>query len=69
MESTKPEEFAKKIISLAAEEKLTVGELYRAADIAKGISDCSTVGVESIEKAVFPSQYTCTGGEKELFSD
>lgn len=61
----KTEEFAKKIINLAAEEGLTVRELYRAADMAKGISDNSTVEVESVEKTDFPSQHICAY-EKEI---
>lgn len=63
----KSEDFAKRIIKLAAEEKLTVSELCNAADIAKDISDNSTVEVESIEKSVFPSQRICTCDGKELF--
>lgn len=57
MTLTRTEEFAKKIIQMAAEEKLTVGELYKAADMAKGISDNSTVEVEAIGKTDFPSQH------------
>ncbi len=70
MALTKLDEFAKKIIQTASEEKLTVGELCRAADMAKGISGNSTVDVESIEKTDFPSQHiavACDG--KELFGD
>lgn len=67
MALTKTEEFAKKIIQMAAEENLSVGELYRAADMAKGISDNSTVEVEAIGKTDFPSQYICTVHE-ELFT-
>lgn len=63
----KTEEFAKKIINLAAEEGLTVRELCKSADTAKGISDNSTVEVEAIGKADFPSQYICTVHE-ELFT-
>lgn len=66
---TKSEEFAKKIIQMAAEEKLTVSELYSAADMAKGISGNSTVEVESVEKTDFPSQHICTCDEKGLFGD
>lgn len=69
MELTKSEEFAKKIIQMAAEEKLTVVEFYRAADIAKGISDNSTVDVESVERTDFPSQHISTCDEKGLFRD
>lgn len=53
------EEFAKKIIKLASEEHLTVGELRKAADIAKGISENSLVEIGSIEKTDFPSKYIC----------
>lgn len=65
MELIKTEEFAKKIIQMAAEENLSVGELYRAADMAKGISDNSTVEVEAIGKTDFPSQHICAY-EKEI---
>lgn len=66
----KSEKFAKKIIKLAAEEGLTVGELYSAADMAKSISDNSTVEWEAVAKSDFPSRHivaTCDG--KELFRD
>lgn len=70
MALTKSEEFAKKIIQMAAEEGLTVSELYSAADIAKGISDNSTVDVGSMEKTFFPSQHIATAcDEKGLFGD
>lgn len=69
MALTKSEEFAKKIVELASEDKLTVWELHKAADMAKEISDCSTVEIESIEKVDFPSQHICTCGGKGLFSD
>lgn len=65
----KTEEFAKKIINLAAEEGLTVRELCKSADIAKGISDNSTVDVESVERTDFPSQHISTCDEKGLFRD
>lgn len=65
----KSEEFAKKIIQMAAGENLTVVELCKAADMAKEISDYSTVEVESIEKVDFPSQHICTCDEKGLFGD
>lgn len=68
MRLAKAEVFAKKIIKLAAEEGLTVVELYKAADMAKGISDNSMVEVESIEKTDFPSQHIAvTCDKKELF--
>lgn len=63
----KLENFAKKIIELAAEEKLTVSELHSAVNIAKGISDNSTVEVESIKKADYPLRYIWTCDGKELF--
>lgn len=66
----KTEEFAKKIIRLAKEENLTVRELDKAADTAKGIAYNSMVDIESIEKTDYPSRniaWNC--GEKELFSD
>lgn len=65
----KSEKFARKIINLAADEKLTVNELYRAADTAKAIADNSTVEWEAVAKTDFPSKHvvtmTCDG--KELF--
>lgn len=66
----KIEKFAKKIIVLAAEEGLTVRELYGAADMAKTISSNSVVDREAVEKTDFPSTHiveTCS--EKELFGD
>ncbi len=53
----KTEEFAKKIIRLAAEEGLTVRELYGASDMVKQIADNSTVEWEAVEKTDFPSQH------------
>lgn len=64
---TKTEEFAKKIIRMAAEKKLTVGEFYEATDIAKGIADYSAVEAESAEKADLPSQHISMAHE-ELFT-
>lgn len=64
------ENFAKEIIKLAASHELTVCELYKAADIAKGIADHSMVDKESIEKVDYPSRHItpdCEG--KELFGD
>lgn len=49
--------FAKKIIRLASEEGLTINELVRAADMAKGISVNSTVESGCIEKTDFPSDH------------
>lgn len=66
----KSEAFAREIIKLAAEERLTVKELCRAADMAKSISDNSTVEWEAVAKSDFPSCHivaTCDG--KELFRD
>ena len=60
----KTEEFAKKIINLAAEEVLTVRELCKSADTAKGIAECSMVDKKSIERADYPSRHiacTCSG--------
>lgn len=64
------ENFARKIIKLAAEQKLTVNELYGAADMAKRISDNSTVEWEAVAKTDFPSTHIaemCNG--KGLFGD
>lgn len=66
----KTEEFAKKIINLAADEGLTVRELYGAADMAKRISDNSTVDREAVERTDFPSRHIiATCDRKELFRD
>lgn len=65
----KSEHFAKKIIKLDAEEGLTVAELYKAADMAKRISDNSTIEADSIEKTVFPSQHICACDGKGLFGN
>lgn len=65
----KTEEFAKKIIRLAKEDGLTVKELDRAADTAKGIAYNSMVDTESIEKTDYPSHHkVCVCDGKELFS-
>lgn len=65
----KAEEFAKRIINLAAEEGLTVRELCKAADTAKGIAERSKVDKESIERVDYPSRHiVCTCDGKELFS-
>lgn len=66
----KSEKFARKIIKMAAEEELTVRELYGAADMAKSISDNSTVEWEAVAKTDFPSTHIvkmCNG--KGLFGD
>lgn len=66
----KTEEFAKKIIRLAAEEKLTVNELYKSADIAKAVADNSTVEREAVQKTDFPSAHIdTTCDEIGLFGD
>lgn len=66
----KTEKFAKKIINLAVEEGLTVRELYGAADMAKRISDNSTVEREAVAKTDFPSTHIVeTCDEKGLFGD
>lgn len=62
------EKFARKIIRLAAEEGLTVNQLYKAADIAKAIADNSTVEWEAVQKTSFPSAHIATAcDEKGLF--
>lgn len=53
----KTEKFAKKIVKMAAEDGLTVKELDRAADTAKGIAYNSMVDNESIEKSDYPSRH------------
>lgn len=65
----KTEEFAKKIISIAADEGLTVRELCKAADTAKAIVDYSVVDKESVEKLDYPSQHIADCDEKGLFGD
>ncbi len=65
----KVEEFAKIIISLAADEKLTVCELCSAADTVKEIACCSTVDKNSIGKADYLSQNVADFDGKELFVD
>lgn len=66
----KTEEFAKKIIKLAKEDRLTVRELCKAADAAQGIAYNSMVDSESIEKTDFPSRHiACACDEKGLFGD
>lgn len=66
----KTEEFAKKIIKMAAEEGLTVRELHAAADTAKGIADNSMINVESIEKTDYSSRHIAEiCDEKGLFGD
>lgn len=63
------EEFAKKIVRLAKEDGLTVKELYKAADIAQGISYNSMVDCESIEKTDYPSRHIVESDGKGLFGD
>ncbi len=64
----KTEEFAKKIINLAADEGLTVYELCMAADTAKGIAERSTVDKESIGKTDFPSRHIAKENPYMLFT-
>lgn len=66
----KTEEFAKKIIRLAKDEGLTVRELCKATDTAKGIACNSMIDTESIDKTSYPSRYIAFAcDEKELFRD
>lgn len=66
----KTEEFAKKIVKIAAKDRLTVVELCQAADTAKAIAYRSMVDNESIKRANYPSQHLAEPcGEKELFGD
>lgn len=65
----KTEEFAKKIIRLAANEGLTVRELCKAADTAKEIAYYSIVYKESVEKPDYPSQHIVDYDQKGLFRD
>lgn len=65
----KTEEFAKRIINLAAEEGLTVRELCKAADTAKGIAEYSVVNKNSTEKPDYPSQHIANCDERGLFGD
>lgn len=53
----KIEEFAKKIIELAADEGLTVCEFHRSADMAKAIADHSIIDRESVERPDYPSRH------------
>lgn len=53
------ENFAKKIINLAAEDKLTVSEFDYALKIAKSISEKSTVESDAINKFDFESAKMC----------
>lgn len=66
----KSESFARKIIFLAANEKLTVCELCSAADMAKNISCNSTVEEEAVEKTDFPATLIAAAcNENRLFED
>lgn len=66
----KTEEFAKKIINLAAEEGLTVRELCKAVDTAKAIADYSVVDKNSVEKPDYQSRHIVTECDgKGLFGD
>lgn len=53
----KIEDFAGKIVLLAAEEELTICEFAKAIDMAKGISVNSMVEKGSIERTDFPSDH------------
>lgn len=64
----KTEEFAKKIVSLAADDGFTVHEFCKVVDMAKAIAECSTVDKESIEKCDYLSQHiTTTLDGKKIF--
>lgn len=66
----KTEEFAKKIIGLAADEGLTVRELCKAVDTAKAIADYSVVDKNSVKKPDYPSRHIVTECDgKGLFGD
>ena len=66
----KTEEFAKKIINLAAEEGLTFYELCKSADTAKGIGAHSLVEKESASRVYYPSHHiACLFDGLELFID
>lgn len=66
----KTEEFAKKIINLAAEEGLTVRELCTAAGTAQGIAYNSMIDTKSIKKTDFPSRHIAEPcDEKGLFGN
>lgn len=62
------EEFAKKVINLAVEEGLTIGELHKAADIAKEVSGNSLVDYGSIEKTNFYFPIIAAYDGKEPFN-
>lgn len=64
----KTEEFAKKIINLAAEEGLTVRELCKSADTAKGIAYNSMIDAESIERTDYPSHHIVEYPNDQLFA-
>lgn len=63
----KTEKFAKRIISIAADEGLTVRELYGAVDMVKRIADNSTVEWEAVEKTDFPSQHIIVPASESVF--
>lgn len=66
----KTEEFAKKIINLAANEELTVREVCKAADTAKVIANYSAVDKNSVERVDYQSRHIVTEcDEKGLFRD
>ena len=53
----KTEEFAKRIVKLAVDERLTVREFCESADMAQGVVYNSIIGNESIENTDFPSRH------------
>lgn len=64
----KTEEFAKKIVTLAKEEGLTVRQLCMATDTAKGIAYNSMIDSESIERTDYPSQHIVEYPNDRLFA-
>lgn len=60
---TKTEEFAKRIVTLAAEEGLSVSELRTATYIAQDIASSSQINSDAPEKFVdYPSRNCPLGG-------
>lgn len=66
---TKSEEFAKKIIQMAAEEGITVGELRYSVILARNIANNSAVKREAIEGISFPSEHYAKPEKDDLFGD
>lgn len=69
MALTKSEEFAKKIIKMAAEDGLTVGELRYSVTLARDIANNSTVRREAVEGISFPSEHYARPEKDNLFGD